>query len=75
MEKKKFNSIKDSIMKIISSNNKEVIGQFYGEIKNILLLLNDKIIIEIKDEFAIYKGKLLNKVKYFQFQKKKIFRI
>ena len=60
-------------MKIISSNNKEVIGQFYGEIKNILLLLNDKIISEIEDEFAIYKGIILNKSEIFPIPKKENF--
>ena len=55
----KFNSIKDAIMKIITTNQKEIIGKFNGIIKDMLLLYNDRIIIEIEDEFAIYKVTLI----------------
>ena len=66
----KFNSIKDAIMKIITTNQKEIIGKFNGIIKDMLLLYNDRIIIEIEDEFAIYQGFTLIKSEIFPTPKK-----
>ena len=67
---KNFNSIKNAIIEIISSNKKEIIGNYHGIIKEVILLNNDKILIEVIDEFSLYKGFVLNKSEIFPTPKK-----